>query len=196
MPASDAKWILVLGAITGVAIALQSLLTYRLRAARFEASSGAPLKSGDQGARGFPDPLSFGIDRPSCALNNSSCFSARTLRPRRCTSRYLVISRPKSCRIDGHGRANGGYRAARSRRFAPSIDNSSDQWIPNTQQTDAQRAVIIGAGRGSRLGHHTEDRPKCLLDGLGGKRLLDWLLDAYRQLASGTSASSRAIGRR
>jgi phosphatidylglycerophosphate synthase len=50
MSASDAKWILVLGAITGVAIALQSLLTYRLRAARFEASAGAPLKSGDKGA--------------------------------------------------------------------------------------------------------------------------------------------------
>jgi choline kinase len=45
----------------------------------------------------------------------------------------------------------------------------------------AQRAVIIGAGRGSRLGHHTEDRPKCLLDGLGGKRLLDWLLEAFHQ---------------
>ena len=32
--------------------------------------------------------------------------------------------------------------------------------------------VILAAGRGSRLGHHTEDRPKCLVE-LGGSTLLD-----------------------
>ena len=33
------------------------------------------------------------------------------------------------------------------------------------------RAVILSAGKGSRLYPHTEDRPKCLLD-LSGRTLL------------------------
>lgn len=38
------------------------------------------------------------------------------------------------------------------------------------------RAIILSAGRGSRLGALTTDRPKCLID-LSGRTLLDWQLD-------------------
>ena len=38
------------------------------------------------------------------------------------------------------------------------------------------RAIILSAGRGSRLGALTVDRPKCLID-LSGQTLLDWQLD-------------------
>jgi choline kinase len=34
------------------------------------------------------------------------------------------------------------------------------------------RAVILAAGRGSRLGRHTDDQPKCLVE-VGGRSLLD-----------------------
>ena len=40
------------------------------------------------------------------------------------------------------------------------------------------RVIILGAGRGARLMPHTEELPKCLVDGLGGKRILDWILEA------------------
>lgn len=39
-----------------------------------------------------------------------------------------------------------------------------------------KKAIILSAGQGSRLGHLTDDRPKCLID-FGGKTLLDWQLD-------------------
>ena len=38
-------------------------------------------------------------------------------------------------------------------------------------------AVILSAGKGSRLYPHTEDKPKCLLP-LAGRTLLEWQLDA------------------
>jgi choline kinase len=38
------------------------------------------------------------------------------------------------------------------------------------------KAIILAAGQGSRLGHLTTDRPKCLID-FGGRTLLDWQLD-------------------
>ncbi len=38
------------------------------------------------------------------------------------------------------------------------------------------RAIILSAGRGSRLGDLTTDRPKCLIE-LSGQTLLDWQLD-------------------
>jgi choline kinase len=38
------------------------------------------------------------------------------------------------------------------------------------------KAIILSAGQGSRLGHLTADRPKCLIE-FGGKSLLDWQLD-------------------
>jgi choline kinase len=42
------------------------------------------------------------------------------------------------------------------------------------------RAIIIGAGRGSRLMPTTADTPKCFAE-VGGQRILDWTLDAFRQ---------------
>lgn len=41
------------------------------------------------------------------------------------------------------------------------------------------RAIIIGAGRGSRLMPTTEDAPKCFAE-IQGKRILDWTLEALR----------------
>ena len=38
------------------------------------------------------------------------------------------------------------------------------------------KAIILSAGQGSRLGHLTDDRPKCLID-FGGQSLLDRQLD-------------------
>ena len=38
------------------------------------------------------------------------------------------------------------------------------------------KAIILSAGQGSRLGHLTTDRPKCLIE-FGGRSLLDWQLD-------------------
>src|SRR5687767_3983370 len=38
------------------------------------------------------------------------------------------------------------------------------------------KAIILSAGKGSRLYPHTEDRPKCLLD-IAGRSLLEWQLD-------------------
>lgn len=42
------------------------------------------------------------------------------------------------------------------------------------------RAIIIGAGRGSRLMPTTADTPKCFAE-VAGQRLLDWTVDAFRQ---------------
>ena len=39
------------------------------------------------------------------------------------------------------------------------------------------RAVVIGAGRGSRLGHHTDLVPKTLVEVMG-RPMLDWILEA------------------
>ena len=39
------------------------------------------------------------------------------------------------------------------------------------------KAIILSAGQGSRLGHLTDDRPKCLIE-FGGRTLLDRQLDA------------------
>src|SRR5829696_3629833 len=41
------------------------------------------------------------------------------------------------------------------------------------------RAIIIGAGRGSRLMPTTADAPKCFAE-VGGQRILDWAVDAFR----------------
>ncbi len=38
------------------------------------------------------------------------------------------------------------------------------------------KAIILSAGQGSRLGHLTDDRPKCLIE-FGGRSLLDRQLD-------------------
>ena len=41
------------------------------------------------------------------------------------------------------------------------------------------QAIIIGAGRGQRLMPTTADTPKCFAE-IGGRRILDWALDALR----------------
>jgi len=43
----------------------------------------------------------------------------------------------------------------------------------------AKTAVILAAGRGSRLGDITDDKPKCLVE-LAGKSLLAWQIEALR----------------
>jgi len=40
------------------------------------------------------------------------------------------------------------------------------------------KAIIIGAGRGIRLMPETKSYPKCMMDGIGKKRVLDWILDS------------------
>lgn len=42
------------------------------------------------------------------------------------------------------------------------------------------QAIIIGAGRGSRLMPTTADTPKCFAE-VAGRSILDWSLDAFRQ---------------
>jgi choline kinase len=42
------------------------------------------------------------------------------------------------------------------------------------------KGIIIGAGRGQRLMPLTEGTPKCFTE-VGGRRLLDWALDAYAE---------------
>jgi len=42
------------------------------------------------------------------------------------------------------------------------------------------RAIIIAAGLGSRLEHHTEERPKCMVE-VGGRSILSYQLDALGQ---------------
>ena len=40
------------------------------------------------------------------------------------------------------------------------------------------KAIIIGAGRGSRLKAMTDNQPKCYAT-IGGRRIIDWTLDAF-----------------
>ena len=42
-----------------------------------------------------------------------------------------------------------------------------------------ERAILIAAGRGKRLGPHTEDVPKCMVP-VGAKPILGWVWDAFR----------------
>jgi len=41
------------------------------------------------------------------------------------------------------------------------------------------RAILIAAGRGKRLGPHTEDVPKCMVD-VGARPILGWVWHAFR----------------
>ena len=42
------------------------------------------------------------------------------------------------------------------------------------------KAIILAAGRGSRMNHLTYDKPKCLIK-INGKKLLEWQLEAIRE---------------
>jgi choline kinase len=41
------------------------------------------------------------------------------------------------------------------------------------------RAILIAAGRGRRLGPHTEEIPKCMVQ-VGRKPIVGWVWDAFR----------------
>ena len=43
------------------------------------------------------------------------------------------------------------------------------------------KAIILAAGRGSRMGNLTEEKPKCLID-FRGRPLLNWQLKQSRVL--------------
>lgn len=51
----------------------------------------------------------------------------------------------------------------------------------------ADQSLILAAGRGSRMGGLTSDRPKCLVE-LGGKTLLEWQLAALARGGAGDAA--------
>jgi choline kinase len=43
-----------------------------------------------------------------------------------------------------------------------------------------KRAILIAAGRGKRLGAHTEEVPKCMVD-VGARPILGWVWEAFRE---------------
>jgi choline kinase len=49
--------------------------------------------------------------------------------------------------------------------------------LSRSRASDMKKAIILSAGQGSRLGHLTDDRPKCLIE-FNGRTLLDRQLDA------------------
>jgi choline kinase len=58
--------------------------------------------------------------------------------------------------------------------------NDLDKPLPQFARSRAanmKKAIILSAGQGSRLGHLTDDRPKCLIE-FNGRTLLDRQLDA------------------
>jgi choline kinase len=63
--------------------------------------------------------------------------------------------------------------------------------IKSVEQVDT--AVILAAGRGSRMGTETDERPKCLVE-LGGRPLLEWQVGALN--AAGISEISIVTGYR
>jgi len=54
------------------------------------------------------------------------------------------------------------------------------------------RAIIIGAGRGRRLMPLTDDTPKCYAE-VGGRRIIDWTLDALGAWAALACVSGAAV---
>jgi len=58
--------------------------------------------------------------------------------------------------------------------------NDLDKPLPHFEGSragDMKKAIILSAGQGSRLGHLTDDKPKCLIE-FNGRTLLDRQLDA------------------
>lgn len=49
--------------------------------------------------------------------------------------------------------------------------------LAGSRAADMKKAIILSAGQGSRLGHLTDDKPKCLIE-FNGRTLLDRQLDA------------------
>ena len=49
--------------------------------------------------------------------------------------------------------------------------------LEGSRASEMKKAIILSAGQGSRLGHLTDDRPKCLIE-FNGRTLLDRQLDA------------------
>ena len=66
-------------------------------------------------------------------------------------------------------------RAVKSRK----ISNEEIKKLENKISKRKTKALIVAAGLGSRLKHHTENFPKCMLD-FGGKTLLQRQLQAYK----------------
>ena len=60
------------------------------------------------------------------------------------------------------------------------LDDNQLEHIKNSIDKNDTKALIIAAGFGSRLKHHTDNLPKCMLD-FGGKTLLQRQLDAYKK---------------
>ena len=52
--------------------------------------------------------------------------------------------------------------------------------VKDSRAEAVMKAIILAAGRGSRMKNLTDDRPKCLVE-LQGKALLDWQLTALRE---------------
>lgn len=42
------------------------------------------------------------------------------------------------------------------------------------------KTIVIGAGRGLRMMPETQSIPKCLIEGINGQRVLDWILDSLK----------------
>ncbi|GIT28132.1 MAG: hypothetical protein Ct9H300mP1_01780 [Planctomycetaceae bacterium] len=57
------------------------------------------------------------------------------------------------------------------------------------------RAIIIGAGRGERLMPTTADAPKCFAE-VGGRRILDWTVEALTRPGLSRSPLSAGTGSR
>ena len=58
----------------------------------------------------------------------------------------------------------------------PAVPDSNE--VPIDESTPPVQPIIIGAGRGKRLGAMTDDRPKCYMH-VGYRPIIDWTLDAF-----------------
>jgi len=94
---------------------------------------------------------------------------------------------------DAHGRPVEVYLRFFSNQFRPVFRPLANKKIEIYKLLERilMKAIILAAGRGSRMKNLTEERPKCLVE-LRGKALLDWQLDALR--AAGISEISVVTG--
>lgn len=54
----------------------------------------------------------------------------------------------------------------------------------NSRERRSLTPIIIGAGRGARLGEMTDDKPKCYTE-VNGKTMLEWILLAFKEAGLG-----------